>query len=322
MKKFIFIAFIPLILGIILLVAGAVLFIVGLNGRQYEKTELNTCDLSGKTFSNIDIALTTEDIIFEVSEDGSKKVVFREGRNFSHDAEVENGVLLIRARDDRRWYDKIFGLYYSKMTVTVFLPAGEYGSLKIDSSTGGVTIPKGLSFGSVGIKLSTGSVSGSIIARETASVESSTGSISLDEVQAEKLRSSASTGNITVKNVGVVNDIDLKTSTGNISLSGAAGGALRVSTSTGRVTLAKTVITGSMTVNTSTGSVYFDDSDAESVRIETTTGSVRGSLLTDKIFSVTTKTGKTDVPVSTSGGLCRIITNTGNVSIVIKKQGS
>jgi hypothetical protein len=54
------------------------------------------------------------------------------------------------------------------------------------------------------------------------------------------------------------------------------------------------------------------------MNIETSTGSVKGTILTPKIFMIRSDTGKINVPETTTGGICRIRTSTGNISITIK----
>ena len=66
-------------------------------------------------------------------------------------------------------------------------------------------------------------------------------------------------------------------------------------------------------------SVRFEDADAETLDVETDTGSVKGTLLTSKIFDVETDTGSRKYPKgSTTGGLCTIKTDTGDIDISIK----
>jgi DUF4097 and DUF4098 domain-containing protein YvlB len=53
--------------------------------------------------------------------------------------------------------------------------------------------------------------------------------------------------------------------------------------------------------------------------LKTTSGSVKGSLLTPKIFYTDTTSGSVDVPRSTEGGLCEIQTTSGSIRITIEK---
>ena len=60
-------------------------------------------------------------------------------------------------------------------------------------------------------------------------------------------------------------------------------------------------------------------SDAGTINIKTGTGDVSGSLLSGKVFSVTSDTGNVKVPDTQSGGLCEIHTNTGDINITVMK---
>ena len=67
----------------------------------------------------------------------------------------------------------------------------------------------------------------------------------------------------------------------------------------------------------STGDIAFDGCDAAELLVETDTGDVTGSLLSEKVFFVTTATGKKEVPETVTGGKCKITTDTGDVTITI-----
>ena len=51
--------------------------------------------------------------------------------------------------------------------------------------------------------------------------------------------------------------------------------------------------------------------------VSTDTGDVTGSLLSAKVFVVTTDTGTVQVPKSTAGGRCEISTDTGDIRITV-----
>ena len=55
------------------------------------------------------------------------------------------------------------------------------------------------------------------------------------------------------------------------------------------------------------------------IYVETDTGDVRGTILTSKIFFAKSDTGDEDVPETTTGGICRIKTDTGDIKIRIKE---
>jgi len=77
------------------------------------------------------------------------------------------------------------------------------------------------------------------------------------------------------------------------------------------------IVGGTLTVERNTGDVLLTRSNAASLRIATTTGDVKGSLLSDKIFITSTDTGRVEVPKTTDGGRCEIVTDTGDIRITI-----
>ena len=59
-------------------------------------------------------------------------------------------------------------------------------------------------------------------------------------------------------------------------------------------------------------------SESKADYIKTSTGDVEGTLLSEKIFSIHTSTGKVKVPNTNNGGTCEIKTSTGDIEIQIK----
>ena len=86
----------------------------------------------------------------------------------------------------------------------------------------------------------------------------------------------------------------------------------------GKILLNRVIASGSLTVRRSTGDVIFDRCDAASLSVTTDTGDVTGTLLTEKTFIPDSETGKIDVPKNTSGGICEITTDTGDIRLKIQ----
>ena len=82
--------------------------------------------------------------------------------------------------------------------------------------------------------------------------------------------------------------------------------------------LIKNFAANTVKIKTSTGDIEFKGADAEELDIKTNTGDVFGTLLSDKTFVTETNTGTVKVPKSTSGGKCKIKTNTGDIKITIE----
>jgi len=68
----------------------------------------------------------------------------------------------------------------------------------------------------------------------------------------------------------------------------------------------------------STGDLVFNEFDASNIYVTLTTGDVKGTILSNKIFNVTSKTGNVRVPETYSGGICKVVVSTGNVNIAYR----
>lgn len=78
------------------------------------------------------------------------------------------------------------------------------------------------------------------------------------------------------------------------------------------------IASGSLTDNRTTGDVKLDGCDAGEINISVTTGSITGTLLTTKVFSAESNTGRVTVPKNTEGGRCKLSATTGSIKIEIK----
>ena len=178
-------------------------------------------------------------------------------------------------------------------------------------------VPNDFTFSDMNISVSTGDVRVKSNVTNDANIKTSTGDISL-EMNAKNFNITSSTGHQDYKNVNASGSMKLKASTGHVKMNDVKAPKLDIEVSTGGVKLTNTLVTEDIKIKTSTGDVSLVDSDAESLDIETDTGDVNLTLLTTKIFDVRTHTGRTNYPTSTSGGLCKVHTHTGDVTIVIK----
>lgn len=311
-----------LIIAAVLMLLGGMLFVGGLTMNKWnfaeigtETYETNTYEV-GEAFANITIDVDTTEIAFLPAEGEECKVVCFENAKIKHSVTVENDTLLIDTVDTRKWYEHItFSFQTPKMTV--YLPQKEYASLKIETDTGDITLPKDFSFETIQMEGDTSHVNCFASASGTVEVEVSTGTIRAEELTAGELKLFTSTGKINIKSVKVQKDITLETDTGRITLDEVPCKDLFATGNTGSITLKSVVATGRFSIENDTGSVVFEYSDASEIFVRTSTGNVTGTLLSEKVFITETSTGKVDVPKSTSGGRCEIVTSTGNIRIAV-----
>ena len=304
--------------------------VVGCGGKLETRTQ--TVD---EDFSNIEVVTETADVTFVSSVDGKCMVVSNEKKRVTHTATVSDGVLKIQVSDARGWFEKLFG---SKMSITVYLPENEYGSLSVECDTGDVKICNALKLGDAYISTDTGDVELEGIVSQNITVNVDTGDVSLDGVKAVgKIDVKTDTGDVELESSSAsrlsvatdtgkteiesckADEIAVSSDTGKISLDGVDCTLLGIDAKTANISLERVIAEGKFDITSSTGNVTFDSCDAASVFVKTSTGDVTGNFLTDKVIFADTSTGKIDIPKLTSGGKCEITTSTGDIKITVSK---
>ena len=274
-----------------MLITATVLFIVGIalllgvflsKGFDASIFETGSMETNAYTpegdFDRIEIRSNAADIVFKPAADGKCRVVCIEQKKVQHKVSVENGTLTIGVLDSRGWLDHI--TFFSKSpTLTIYLPEDRYQSLLVDGSTGDLSVPDSFSFGSADIRLSTGEIDFGAAVEGLLEIQVTTGDTTLEHVQAKEIR---------------------------------------ITGSTGRISLNNTLASDSLSIDMTTGNVRLSRCDAEHIDIQTSTGDVSGTLLSGKIFSASSSTGKIRVPENGSSGSCTIRTSTGDIQITIE----
>ena len=93
-----------------------------------------------------------------MSDDGKCKVVCRDQEKIEYVVSVNDGVLSVSVKDQRKWYEHITIMSFESAKITVYLPKTEYGKLSVKGSTCDIMIPADFSFDDVKIETSTGDV--------------------------------------------------------------------------------------------------------------------------------------------------------------------
>ena len=312
-----------LIIAVSLIVIGSIVFGGAMSMVKWDFTKLSTFKYENKryeiadAYNGITIETKTADIVLETSGNSETQVLCSEQNNLKHSVVVQDGVLLIKVNDTRKWYEYI-GINIGTPQITVCLPQGDYGELSIKSNTGKVEIPSDFKFQSIEITGSTGDVVNYASASESVKIKLSTGSIRTEGISSQKLTLAVSTGHVVVADSSC-EDVEINVSTGKVNLTNIHCNNLVSYGSTGDINLANTIASGKISVERDTGDVAFDMCDAGEISVQTSTGNVQGSFLTEKVFIAHTDTGKVVVPATTTGGKCEIRTDTGDIKITIKQ---
>lgn len=312
-----------LIVATSLVVAGIIMFGLVMTMLKWDFLKLSTAEYESNSyeiddsFHNISIDTDTADITFLPSEDGKCKVVCHESEKEKHEVTVQNDTLVIIKTNNKKWYDYI-GITFVAPKIIVYLPESEYGSLTIKESTGAVEISENFKFKSIDVIASTGDIKNAASVSDSLRIKTSTGKINISGVSAGSVDLSVTTGNIEASDIKCEGDVKIKVSTGKTKLTNVECKNIVSEGDTGSISLNNVISSEKIFIERDTGDVKFDSCDAKEIYVETDTGDVKGSFLSEKVFIVQTDTGNKDVPKTTSGGICEITTDTGDIIISIK----
>ncbi len=278
---------------------------------KYETNEYEIND----SYKNIKVITDTADITFISAE--NTKVVCYEETKIKHSVTVKDDTLVIEANDTRKWYEYI-GITFGSPKITVYIPAGEYGALTVNASTSDTEISKEFKFESIDISQSTGDVKCLASANGDMKIKTSTGYITVENITTRSLNLAVTTGDIVVSDTKCVGDLSVKVTTGKVELENIRCSNVISTGDTGDITLTNVITDKSIDIERTTGDIKLNGCDASELVIVTDTGNVKGTLLSDKVFIAKTDTGSIKVPETTSGGKCKITTDTGDIKIEIK----
>lgn len=307
-----------------LVLAGCILFAGTMAALKWDFSKLSVVRLEtntypiGESFRDIAVTTDTADIAFAASADGTCSVVVCEDTEHAkHTVTVEEQTLVIRPEQKSAWYDRI-GLFLGTPKITVYLPDAQYRALTVTGSTGNVELPQPLAFEHAEISLTTGNADLSASVSGTASIRISTGNIRAADTAVGALDLSATTGAVRVTDVTCRDDLTVQVTTGDAELCGVSCRNLVSGGSVGNLRLERVIAAEQLSIERSTGHVAFTGCDAGEIHVKTDTGNVAGSLLSEKVFLTDSGVGRVDVPKTTSGGVCEIRTDTGNIQITLE----
>lgn len=264
-------------------------------------------------FSQISVDVNSTDVNVLLSTNNKCSVICFENNNYSHSVSVVDGTLVIKSI-----HKKVF-FGYKDTVVSIYLPEKEYSSIDIITGSGDIDV-KNLKAKNINLSVDTGEVELENIVCDVFTSTGDTGDIELKNVVASSVNLERETGEIDASLLSCSADVAISTDTGDISIDLITCSKLSLATDTGEISLDNVVSTTNLIITTDTGDVVFTKIDASNIEITTTTGEVNGSFLSDKIFAIRTSSGKVDVPQTTSGGVCKITTRTGDIIIKIAKN--
>ena len=207
----------------------------------------------------------------------------------------EDGVLTVRQERRTAWQ---FGWFHWSEKVEILVPAATYEQLTVQTTSGDVT------------------VTGLDVTR--AEIAVSSGNVQYTGGNAASLQIESTSGNIRLKGLRDIEQMRLQATSGDITAQDCTGDALEAAAFSGDIRLQESAWSGEARLTTTSGDVELPDFDAGALTVQTTSGDVTGILRTPKIFDSHTGSGRIDVPLSGSGGLCRVETGSGDIRLTLK----
>lgn len=260
-------------------------------GRR-AKAEENTYRLSS-VITDIHIDTSVFDVSVIQSEDGICTVTCRETDLLKHSVDLKSGVLTI-VEEKREASVNTSGL---KLEIEVRLPELDRSSLTVRTDSGSIRAAAGLSFDYVKFESAGGSIYTELSVNNEMRCRTESGSLAMSGTSPAKVSAETVSGDIRAEDMRGT-DMDLQTVSGKAEISSA-------------------VVSGYLAVKTGSGDISLQECDAQTVYLKSVSGDIKGSLLSGKNFSVKTVSGHIDVPGSSYGGSCEIVTTSGDAEIVI-----
>ncbi len=315
-----------IIIGVTLILIGSLIFVAVMTINHWDFTKLETMQYQTNThpinesFENINIQTNTADIKLLLSNDNTCQVVCVEQEHLRHSVAVKDGTLTItQSQDDRKWYHHI-GISVKTTKITVYLPRELYTSLTVHSTTGDTEIPSDFQFQTIDISCTTGDIECNASASVSMKLKCSTGDIEAKGISVGELDTSVNTGDIELSDIECHGDIRVGFTTGDAELSDISCKNLSAKGNTGDFVMEDMIVSEKITAGTNTGDIRFQGCDAAEIFMKTNTGDIRGSFLSDKVFTTRTNTGSVKVPSSQNGGKCEMITGTGDIRVTVANR--
>lgn len=274
-----------------------ILLIIGLfSSITLENTNVKEDYNISDSFDDIEVMGSNFDIKIypKITEDTGTNIKCIENNKMKFDISVMNKKLIIKQHDKRNFLERFFDFY--DLEIELYLEYEVYNNLIINNDTGDIFISEYLSFNDI-------------------TIISSTGDLKLKANEINNLDIKSSTGDIEINDTIIKNNVSIESSTGEIVLKNVNCDKLDIKTSTGYTKLINVLVSKDFTMDGSTSDLYLYRFDANNIYITLSTGDINGIILTNKIFMVTSSTGEILVPVTTTGGICKIKTSTGDVTI-------
>jgi hypothetical protein len=291
---------------------GMILASMSMKGRNAVVMEYN---FASAEIASLEIDSGSAEVEINHTSGDICRVVCAGDKGRPYKVTLDDGTLCVQRVNNRPW----FPVTLKEDSIRIYLPAREYESLWVHSASGGVSVPEGFRFDNAIITASSGGVTFASDTIYELNIQTSSGGVAVKNASPENLFISASSGGVALSDAAP-GSAALRLTSGSLKLDGVRCAALRAETTSGSVMLTDVIADGDIRLENTSGSVRLDDCDAANVYVKCTSGSVRGHLLTDKEYRLSSTSGSVSAPSaavpptgSDSRGVCEVHTTSGSI---------
>lgn len=271
-------------------------------------------------FFNVDVELTACDVRFVRSEDGICHVAFDGSKRFGLPVVTVRGNRLIVRNEARsiKWIDRITGWLEDsgERLVIVFLPAREYGDLRVQLDSGDCELTPDLQFMTADLRSKSGDVICAGRIRDTLRIETMSGDVKLERFACEgELILKSNSGDVEAKAIRC-GSIRVNTISGDLDIEELISAQAELHTISGDLDAESAAVTGYLRAQTVSGDLDLGCRDAGSVNLITVSGDINARFAQQMQFTASTVSGDVRIPTSNPYGKpCAIKTVSGDITV-------
>lgn len=311
-----------LIIAVCMIFAGVALGLAAcsVDGVNFENMFMDNSKVRVATydeaFLNVDAQGKSGSLeIFPTSED-ELRIECIEPEGTYYDVKFEGDTLVVNRVDNRQWTR--YFMNFSREGIKIYLPKRVYNDIKLDVSSGKVTVNDGLVCRNLAAESNSGSVRAyCVTVQENVHLESTSGGVVSDTVKAKNMEVSCTSGSVTLGNVQLDGNLDIECSSGRVEVSQVGCHSFNAKSTSGGIICSDVICKDALNARVSSGRIEVLRCDAENLDLKTTSGSIRGTLLSEKIFVAHSTSGSVKVPDTTQGGICKANATSGSIKIEI-----
>lgn len=150
------------------------------------------------------------------SADGICRVEYVDSRLFSHEIQVESGVLTITRNDTSGWLDRVFSTTYERADLKLYLTDGIYDTLFLESISGDIRVGPEFTFTEARVSSVSGSVSFAAATTALLQAQSISGNLELSGNGRGTVTADSTSGDILLKGLDCGN-LTARSVSGSIS---------------------------------------------------------------------------------------------------------